>query len=80
LLLTAIRDSRIVKCVDALIALVETKEFQRKSERGLSDEERSALLGHLAQHPDAGDVIPETGGIRKLRWGREARASAAASE
>ncbi len=55
--------------MDALIALVETKEFQRKSERLLSDEERAALLGHLAQRPDAGAVIPETGGIRKLRWG-----------
>ncbi|MBZ5575857.1 MAG: type II toxin-antitoxin system RelE/ParE family toxin [Acidobacteriia bacterium] len=23
---------------------------------------------HLIDHPDAGDVIPGSGGIRKLRW------------
>ena len=23
----------------------------------------------MALHPDAGDVIPGTGGLRKLRWG-----------
>jgi len=23
---------------------------------------------YRASHPEAGDVIPETGGLRKLRW------------
>lgn len=23
----------------------------------------------MAQHPDCGDVIQETGGLRKMRWG-----------
>lgn len=27
----------------------------------------------LAHHPAAGDLVPGTGGIRKLRWGLEGR-------
>lgn len=26
------------------------------------------LAGYLIEHPDAGDVIPGSGGVRKLRW------------
>ena len=51
-----------------MIGLVETKEFEERSERFLTEDERTALLTFLAQRPDAGVVIPETGGVRKLRW------------
>lgn len=34
----------------------------------LSDDEYSALQEHLVAHPDAGDVIAGTGGLRKIRW------------
>jgi hypothetical protein len=27
-------------------------------------------LDFIAANPDAGDVIPDTGGLRKVRWGR----------
>jgi hypothetical protein len=27
-----------------------------------------ALAVYLSNHPDAGDVIPDSGGVRKLRW------------
>jgi len=26
------------------------------------------LVAYLAHHPTAGDLVPGTGGIRKLRW------------
>ena len=39
----------------------------------LSDEERAELVTYLAYHPDAGVVIPGTGGVRKVRWGLEGR-------
>jgi putative transcriptional regulator len=32
--------------------------------------ERAAFVDFIAQNPDAGDVIPETGGVRKIRWAR----------
>ena len=30
-------------------------------------------MDYLAYHPTAGDLIPGTGGVRKLRWGLEGR-------
>ena len=32
--------------------------------------ERDAFVDFIARNPKAGDVIPETGGVRKVRWGR----------
>ena len=34
---------------------------------------RSIICSYLAYHPAAGDLIPGTGGVRKLRWGLEGR-------
>lgn len=48
--------------------VVETKPFSRRADELLSREERLDLIAYLASHPMAGDVIPGTGGIRKLRW------------
>jgi len=31
------------------------------------------LVWHLALNPTAGDLIPGTGGVRKIRWGLEGR-------
>jgi hypothetical protein len=39
----------------------------------MSDEERTLLVDYLANNPTAGDLIPGTGGVRKLRWGLEGR-------
>lgn len=55
------------------IAVIETPEFLSATRKLLSDEERSLLVDYLAHHPDAGDLIPGTGGVRKLRWGLEGR-------
>ena len=35
-----------------------------------SDEERGDFVDYIAANPEAGDVIPDTGGVRKLRWAR----------
>jgi hypothetical protein len=32
--------------------------------------EHDAFVMFIASHPGAGDVIPETGGVRKVRWNR----------
>ncbi len=34
----------------------------------MTDEERLEVIDFLAANPDAGDIMPETGGARKLRW------------
>ncbi|MBV8657761.1 MAG: type II toxin-antitoxin system RelE/ParE family toxin [Burkholderiales bacterium] len=50
--------------------LVELPEYRKQAERLFTEEERADLLTHLAEHPKAGALIPGTGGVRKLRWGR----------
>lgn len=46
----------------------ETPPFTRFVQDYLSDEEYRALQRILAQNPEMGDVMPGTGGVRKLRW------------
>jgi mRNA-degrading endonuclease RelE of RelBE toxin-antitoxin system len=52
----------------AMIAVVETEEFIADVVKVLSEDEHDALILYLAQYPGAGDLIPQTGGLRKLRW------------
>lgn len=56
-----------------LLTVAETPEYIRQAVRLLSDDERSAIVRHLAEHPTAGVLIEGTGGVRKLRWGRGGR-------
>ncbi|WP_062063834.1 type II toxin-antitoxin system RelE/ParE family toxin [Cellvibrio sp. OA-2007] len=48
--------------------IVELPEFIRTSEGLFSDDEKRSLINYLAAHPQSGDLIRGTGGIRKLRW------------
>lgn len=34
----------------------------------MSDSERAELVAFIGANPEAGEVIPETGGVRKIRW------------
>jgi hypothetical protein len=61
--------SRVV--VRKLHAVIETPEYLSRAIRLIADAERSAIVDHLARNPTAGDLIPGTGGARKLRWARE---------
>lgn len=47
---------------------MELPAFERLRPDYLSDEEFAALQQALMARPDAGDVIPGTGGLRKLRF------------
>jgi hypothetical protein len=49
-------------------SFIETKLFTRLSSELLSDDEMRELQLALIGNPHAGDVIPGTGGVRKLRW------------
>lgn len=48
--------------------IVELPEYLRKSDKLLNKSERQSIVNYLAAHPASGDLIQETGGIRKLRW------------
>ncbi len=52
-----------------MLTFVETRLFTRLVGEYLSDGEYLKLQATLASDPEAGAVIPATGGIRKLRWG-----------
>ena len=49
------------------ISVVETPEFLSATRKLMSDEERALLVDYLAYNPTAGDLIPGTSGVRKLR-------------
>lgn len=53
-----------------MITVAETRMFQRKVSKWLSEQEREDLITYLAEHPSAGVIMEATGGIRKLRWAR----------
>jgi hypothetical protein len=53
-----------------MLTVVETLLFQRQWPMYWSEEERGVFAAYIAEHPTAGDVVPESGGIRKIRWGR----------
>jgi len=53
-----------------MLTVVETLLFQRQWPLYWTEEERGAFAAYIAEHPTAGDVVPESGGIRKVRWGR----------
>lgn len=52
------------------ITVAETRAFARSADKIWSEDERAELVDYLAHNPEAGDVIPGTGGVRKLRWAR----------
>jgi len=52
------------------ITIAETHAFARAAEKIWNEDERAELIDHVAHNPEAGDLIPGTGGVRKLRWAR----------
>ena len=52
------------------ITVAETQAFARAAEKIWSEGERAELVDFVAHNPEAGVVIPGTGGVRKLRWAR----------
>lgn len=52
------------------MVFIETPTFTRLITALLEDGEYSKLQEELVKRPDAGDLIRDGGGIRKLRWKR----------
>jgi mRNA-degrading endonuclease RelE of RelBE toxin-antitoxin system len=50
------------------MTVVETERFLKDTASLMPPSVRAELVLFLALNPDAGDVVPETGGVRKLRW------------
>jgi hypothetical protein len=52
------------------VTVAETPLLIRQAEDVWDDLEREAFVEFIAQNPEEGDMIPETGGVRKIRWRR----------
>lgn len=52
------------------VSVTEFPGYQRRANELLSPEEQDAVVDLIAYEPTRGDVIPGTGGLRKLRVGR----------
>lgn len=53
-----------------LIAVAETPLFLRQAKEVWTDSEHDDFVLYIAGNPEAGTVVPDTGGVRKVRWGR----------
>jgi len=51
-----------------VFVFVEAPLFTKLVGDYLTDEEYAALQSALAKNPELGDVVPGTGGVRKVRW------------
>ncbi len=54
-----------------LITVAETQLFPRQAQGLWSEDEPFDFVNFIAGHPETGDIISETGGVRKIRWGRQ---------
>ena len=50
------------------ITVVDLENFEMAAVGLLTEDEMDGLRAYLANHPDEGEIIPDTGGIRKIRW------------
>jgi hypothetical protein len=53
--------------------VAETPIFTRQTEKLFSESEKQAVIEFLAHNPFAGDEIPGTGGVRKVRFAASGR-------
>ena len=55
------------------MVIIETPIFTKQLLSALSDDDYRLFQTELLERPDAGKVIPGSGGLRKLRWAAEGR-------
>ena len=54
-----------------MLTIIETPLFTSLWPDYWSEDERGQFATWLATHPESGDVIHKSGGVRKVRWSRE---------
>ena len=53
------------------ITIAELTTFRRAAAKVWSDDELAEFVDYIAWHPEDGEIIQETGGLRKVRWSRQ---------
>ena len=69
-IMPALRPIRLWRIVSQVFTFIESSIFERIRSVYLDDDEYSELQQYLMQNPEAGELIPRSGGIRKARWTR----------
>jgi len=59
-----------IRAMRGPVPVVELPTFQKLASRLWDHDERDRMIDFIARNPEAGDLMPGTGGIRKLRWQR----------
>ncbi len=54
-----------------MMVIIETHIFTRRIKELMGDDEYRALQETLVNRPSIGDIVPGTGGLRKVRWKQE---------
>ena len=56
-----------------MLTVIETPTFVRLASYCWNDEDRTSFITFIAGNPEAGTVVPGSGGVRKARWGTAGR-------
>ncbi len=56
-----------------MLTVAETPSFSRLWQDYWTEEERGEFCAWISANPEAGDVVPGTGGVRKVRWSQAGR-------
>jgi len=51
-----------------MLTVAETEIFTKQAARYWSSDEHAAFVSFIASNPEAGEVVPQSGGVRKVRW------------
>jgi hypothetical protein len=54
-----------------MFTVATTHRFEKDAAQIWSEAEIDELIAHISADPNHGDLIPGTGGLRKLRWARK---------
>ena len=55
------------------ITVLQLPKFKAEATELIGTDGIEALAVYLIDHPEAGDVIPGSGGVRKLRWAAQGK-------
>ena len=56
-----------------MLTVAETEVFTKQAARYWSSDENAAFVSFIASNPEAGEVVPQSGGVRKVRWSMAGR-------
>lgn len=59
--------------LQSMLTFIQTKLFARLFDELFGEEDLVALEQYLLANPEAGPVVPGSGGVRKMRWGAPGR-------